>query len=60
MGFNIQEFNYKKQNINNVVPHASPEVQLIIKKMLKVDPSKRPSAKQLLSNTLFKNALSMK
>jgi hypothetical protein len=45
MGWNVEGFNYRKQNMNTVVPHASPEVQLILKKMLKIDPSKRPSAK---------------
>ncbi len=60
LGINLEEYNYKKQSMKQLVPYASPEVQQILKQMIKLNPEKRPSAKQLLQNTVFKNSLSMK
>jgi hypothetical protein len=45
LGINLEEFHYKKQSIKQVVPSASPEVQQILKQMIKLNPAKRPSAK---------------
>jgi len=47
-------------DIREVIPSASKEAQEIFKEMIKMDPSKRPSAKELLEKTIFRNAMSLK
>jgi serine/threonine protein kinase len=60
MGVNLEEFNYKKKDIKDVIPSASKEAQEVMKEMIKMDPEKRPSAKELLDKTIFRNAMSLK
>jgi serine/threonine protein kinase len=46
---------YKKQPLNKIIPNVSKEGLYIMKKMLKVDPNKRFSAKKLLGEPYFQS-----
>jgi serine/threonine protein kinase len=45
---------YKKQSLRKFIPGISSDALNIIKKMFKINPAKRPSASQLLSEPYFK------
>ena len=57
MHLNLEQLYYEKQNLKKIIPSASAEALKVLKKMIKLDPRKRPSAKELLKEQIFKNAV---
>ena len=57
MGFTFPQFT--PVPLSNIIPNASTEALQLISEMLKYDPSKRPTAQQVLQHPYFANFSSM-
>ncbi len=51
MGFNFPQFS--AMPLSNLIPNASPEALQLLNEMLRYDPSKRPTAQQVLQHPYF-------
>ena len=51
----LETMSYKKKNLKSVIANLSDEAVKVLKKMLKVNPVKRYTARQLLEEPYFKN-----
>jgi len=57
MGFTFPQFS--PVPLSNIIPNASTEALQLMSEMLKYDPSKRPTAQQVLQHPYFANFLSV-